>query len=163
MARNHAEKKNKILQSFNYWSWSWSVTEFLMRNVARSHQWKSSTNLFTLCFVSIDSFLVTSIVTSWVFILNSQNVRPIIFSATSIYSNDMQKKNIQTCWKNYWQWCRVFNWYNRAVNFIWKNINVAIKRKKCGRPNNQNDLQLKVVALKKSKLSFERLEHWRRA
>ena len=38
MARNHAEKKNKILQSFNYWSWSWSVTELLMRNVARSRQ-----------------------------------------------------------------------------------------------------------------------------
>jgi hypothetical protein len=38
MARNHAEKKNKILQSFNYWSWSWSVTELLMRNVAWSLQ-----------------------------------------------------------------------------------------------------------------------------
>jgi hypothetical protein len=101
-----------------------------MRNVARSRQWKSSTNLFTLCFVSIDSFLVTSIVTRWVFILNSQNVRPIVFFCDIYLFKWHAEKNIQTCWKNYWQWCRVFNWYNRAVNFIWKNINVAIKRKK---------------------------------
>jgi hypothetical protein len=75
--------------------WSWSVTELLMRNVARSHQWKSSTNLFTLCFLSIDSFLVTSIVTSFYLFLYFKQLKRetnSFFSATSIYSNDMQKK-----------------------------------------------------------------------
>jgi len=112
--------------------WSWSVTELLMRNVAWSLQWKSSTNLFTLCFVSIDSFLVTSIVTSfYLFLYFKQLKRETNSFFCDIYLFKWHaEKNIQTCWKNYWQWCRVFNWYNRAVNFIWKNINVAIKRKK---------------------------------